>query len=288
MRGQSDRDGAAMPEGACDCHVHIYGPYDRFPARREGKFAPRAEAPVEALFRMWSSIGVDRGVIVHAMSAGPDNLVTLDALKRFPDRLRGVALLKPDVSEKMLDALTDAGFKGIRVNLLRQDGRVIVQGGTSLEDLESLAPRLATRGWHAQLWVESGDLQVLAPEIEKLPLDFVIDHQSRTMADKGIDCPGFRWFRDRLQSGRYWCKLSGIDRNTRHGAPYEDTDPFMKALVAANPDRLVWGTDWPHVGHEVQSVPTEAALIAALERSVPDPEVRRKILVTNPERLYGF
>lgn len=287
-RNEADRDVRRMPEGACDCHVHIYGPYDRFPAQREGKFAPREEAPVEALFRMWGSIGVSRGVIVHAMSAGPNNEVTLDALKRHRDRLRGVALLKPDVRDSTLDQLTDAGFKGIRVNLLRQDGRVVMQGGTSLEDLESLAPRRAARGWHAQLWVESGDLQALAPELEKLPLDFVIDHQSRTMADKGIAYAGFRWFCDRLQSGRYWCKLSGIDRNTRQGAPYDDTDPFMKALVAANPDRLVWGTDWPHVGHEVQSIPTEASLIAALERCVPDPEVRRRILVTNPERLYGF
>lgn len=287
-RNEADGDVEGMPDGACDCHVHIYGPRDRFPTQREGKFAPREEAPVEALFKMWDSIGIDRGVIVHAMAAGPDNLATLDALKRFPERLRGVALLKSDVSDKGLDVLTDAGFKGVRVNLLRQDGRVVVQGGTSLKDLDSLAPRLAERGWHAQLWVESGDLQALAPVIEKIPLDFVIDHQSRTMADKGVDYAGFRWFCDRLQSGRYWCKLSGVDRNTRQGAPYDDTDSFMTALVAANPDRLVWGTDWPHVGYEAGKAPTEADLIAALQRCVPDPATRRKILVTNPERLYGF
>jgi 2-pyrone-4,6-dicarboxylate lactonase len=282
------RDSLHMPPGACDCHVHIYGPYDRFPAQREGKYAPREEAPVEALFRMWDAIGITRGVIVHATSAGPDNLATLDALRRFPDRLRGVALVKADISDQRLDELTDAGFRGVRINLLRQDGQVVLQGGVTLDDLKSLAPRLADRGWHAQLWVESADLQALAPVIEKLPIDFVIDHQSRTMTDKGIAYEGFQWFCDRLQSGRYWCKLSGIDRNSRQGAPYNDADPFMRALVAANPERLVWGTDWPHVGHELERVPTEDSLLAAFERCVPDLEVRRKILVSNPERLYGF
>ncbi|HYF58369.1 MAG TPA: amidohydrolase family protein [Burkholderiaceae bacterium] len=283
-----DRSGR-LPEGACDCHVHIYGPYDRYPAQHEGRFAPREEAPVEALFRMWDAIGVARGVIVHATSAGPDNAVTLDALRRFPDRLRGVAILKADVADRTLDELTDAGFRGVRINLLRQDGRTVLQGGASLEDLEALAPRLAERGWHAQLWVESGDLQALAPRLETLPLDFVIDHQSRTMTDKGVDYEGFRWFCDRLRGGdRYWCKLSGIDRNSRRGSPYDDTHPFMRALVAAAPDRLVWGTDWPHVGHAADAVPSERVLIDALERCVPDAEVRRAILVTNAERLYGF
>lgn len=277
-----------LPQGSCDCHVHIYGPYDRYPAQLGSRFAPREEAPVEALFRTWDAIGVERGVIVHAMSAGPDNEVTLDALRRFPQRLRGVALVGADVTDRRLDALTDAGFRGVRINLLRQDGRVVLSGGPSLEDLMALAPRLAERGWHAQLWVESGDLQAMAPELEKLPLELVIDHQTRTMADKGIDYPGFRWFCERLRAGRYWCKLSGVDRNSRRGAPYEDTDPFMRALVAANPDRLVWGTDWPHVGHAPEDVPAERTLIDTLVRCVPDEAVRLKILVTNPGRLYGF
>lgn len=277
-----------LPDGSCDCHVHIYGPYDRFPAELEGKFAPRKPFPVEDLFQMWEAIGVSRGVIVHANNAGADNLVTLDALKRFPDKLRGVAVLHADTSDKALDDLTDAGFRGFRINLLRQDGQVVYSSGATLDDLKSLAPRVAERGWHAQLWVESGDLQALAPEIEKLPIDFVIDHQSRTMTDKGIDYSGFQWFCDRLKTGRYWCKLSGADRNTRIGAPYEDTDAFMRALVAANPERLVWGTDWPHVGHTPEQVPQEATLIDVLRRNIGDEVVFRKILVDNPARLYDF
>ncbi len=276
------------PVGSIDCHVHIYGPFDRFPAGTEGRFAPREAFPLERLLAVWDAIGVARGVIVHASNAGPDNAVTLDALRRHPSRLRAVAVLHADVSDRRLDELTDAGFKGVRINLLRQDGRIVSTQGAGIDDLRALAPRLAERGWHAQLWVESGDLMAMADEIEKLPLALVIDHQTRTMTDKGVAYPGFRWFCERLRAGRYWCKLSGSDRNTRAGSPYRDTDPFMQALVAANPERLVWGTDWPHVGHEPATVPSEAVLVDTLLRNVGDERVLRRILVENPATLYGF
>ncbi|TAJ83761.1 amidohydrolase [Reyranella sp.] len=284
--------GLGLPDGACDCHVHVYGPFDRFPPVREGKFAPARETPVETLLALWDSMGIAKGVIVHALAAGADNDVTLDALKRHPDRLRGVALLKPDVTDRRLDELTDAGFRGVRINLLRQDGKAVSSGGMSLDDLQPLAPRLAERGWHVQLWIETGDLQALAPDLEKLPFDFVIDHMGRTMADKGVDYPGFRDFCEKLKTGRYWCKLSGADRNTRQGsgkgASFDDTASFMQALVAANPDRLVWGSDWPHVGHSPAEIPQEDDLLRLFFRCVPDEAVRKKILVDNPARLYGF
>jgi 2-pyrone-4,6-dicarboxylate lactonase len=277
-----------FPEGSSDCHVHVYGPFDRFPAQNEGRFSPVQPFPVETLFAMWKSIGIARGVIVHALAAGENNEVTLDAVRRHRDRLRGVALLKRDVTDRRLDEMTDAGFKGCRINLLRQDGKPVSTGGMNLDDLMALAPRLAERGWHAQLWIETGDLDALAPDLEKLPLTFVIDHMGRTMTDKGIDYPGFQKFCDRLKSGRYWCKISGADRNTRQGTPYADTEAFMKALVAANPDRLVWGSDWPHVGHTPETLPKESDLIGLLFKCVPDEATRRKILVDNPARLYGF
>lgn len=277
-----------FPEGSSDCHVHIYGPYDRFPSQSEGRFSPVQPFPVETLFAMWDSIGVARGVIVHALAAGGENEVTLDALRRYPARLRGVAILKRDVTDRRLDELTDAGFKGCRINLLRQDGKPVSSGGMSFDDLTALAPRLAERGWHAQLWIETGDLYAMAPDLEKLPLNFVIDHMGRTMTEKTVDYPGFRKFCERLKSGRYWCKISGADRNTRQGTPYADTEAFMKALVAANPDRLVWGSDWPHVGHTPETLPKEADLIRLLFKCVPDEATRRRILVDNPARLYGF
>ncbi len=281
-----------LPEGSIDCHVHVYGPFDRFPPVQEGKFAPRQEMPVEALFDLWKRFGITRGVIVHALAAGEDNAATFDALRRYPDRLRGVALLKPDITERRLDEMTEAGFKAVRINMLRQDGKPVSSGGMSYDDLVTLAPRLASRGWHVQLWIETGDLMELAPTLEKLPFDFVVDHMGRTMTDKGVDYPGFRDFCEKLKTGRYWCKLSGADRNTRgatgNGATFDDTAPFLQALVAANPDRLVWGSDWPHVGHAPAAVPSEADLLSHFFRCVPDEANRRKILVDNPARLYGF
>lgn len=274
-------------QGACDCHVHVYGPFERY-ARVDGKYAPDKPYSVEDLFAMWERIGVQRGVIVESNNGGPGNEMALDTLRQFPSRLRGVAARKADVSDRALDTLADAGFRGIRFNLMRQDGKVLSTTGPGLEDLRALAPRMAERGWHAQLWIESGDLMQLADDLERLPVDFVIDHQSRTMADKGVDYPGFAWFLERLQSGRYWCKLSGADRNTRTGPPYADTDPFIRALASANPDRLVWGTDWPHVGHASGVLPDDQVLADYFVRNIPDAATRHKILVANPTRLYGF
>ena len=135
-----------FPDGSCDCHVHIYGPFDRFPNYQVGRFTAKSEFPVETLFDVWRSMGITRGVIVHAGAAGSDNEVTLDALKRFPDVLRAVAILKPDVTDRRLDELTDAGFKGVRINLLYQDGRPVSAGsGMNLDDLKALAPRIAER-----------------------------------------------------------------------------------------------------------------------------------------------
>ncbi|CAN5512114.1 amidohydrolase family protein [soil metagenome] len=278
----------SLPANCCDSHVHVYGPFDRFPAMQAGRFSAARETPVEALFDLWDAMGIGRGVIVHALGAGRDNAVTLDALKRYPQRLRGVALVDADITDRRLDELTDAGFRGVRINLLRQDGKAVSSGGMTLDDLLALAPRLAERGWHAQLWVETGDLMELAPTLETLPLTFVIDHMGRTMVDKGVDYAGFQDFCAKLQTGRYWCKLSGADRNTRQGKPYGDTAPFLKALVAANPDRLVWGSDWPHVGHPAGALPTEGDLLGLFLDCVPDDAVRRKILVDNPAALYGF
>lgn len=277
-----------MPAGSCDCHFHIYGPFDRFPVGDEGRFTPSQPFTIEDAFAMWDNIGVSRGVIVHAVGSGDDNAVTYDALRRFPDRLRATAILSPDISDRRLDELTDAGFKAVRVTMIRQDGKPVSTLGTSYDDFIELAPRLAERGWHAQLWIESSDLVAAAPELEKLPLTYVIDHMSRTMADKGHEHPDFHAFTELLKTGRFWTKISGADRNTRAGRPYADTAPYMRAIVRAAADQVVWGSDWPHVGHSDASRPDLQDLLRLFHECVPDEGVRRKILVDNPTRLYGF
>ncbi len=277
-----------LPEGSCDCHFHIYGPFDRFPAGSEGRFSPSKPFTIEDAFSMWDTIGISRGVVVHAVGSGDDNAVTYDALRRFPERLRATAILQPDVSDRRLDELTAVGFKAVRVTMIRQDGKPVSTLGTSYDDLVKLAPRIAERGWHAQLWIESSDLVTMADELEKLPLTYVIDHMSRTMADKGHEHPDFRGFTERLKTGRYWTKISGADRNTRTGRPYADTASYMRAIVQAAPDRVVWGSDWPHVGHSVETMPDLQDLLRLLHDCVPDESLRRKILIDNPTRLYGF
>lgn len=277
-----------LPEGSCDCHFHIYGPFDRFPAGEEGRFSPSRQFAIEDAFKLWDKLGISRGVIVHAVGSGEDNAVTYDALRRYPDRLRATAILRPDVSDRRLDELTDVGFRAVRVTMIRQDGKPVSTLGTSYDDFVQLAPRLAERGWHAQLWIESSDLAAAAAELEKLPFNYVIDHMSRTMADKGHEHPDFVAYTERLKTGRYWTKISGADRNTRIGRPYADTAPYMKAIVEAAPDQVVWGSDWPHVGHTPESMPDLQDLLRLFHECVPDEVTRRKILIDNPTRLYGF
>ncbi len=277
-----------LPEGSCDCHFHIYGPFDRFPHGDEGRFTPERVFSIEDAFSMWDRNGASRGVIVHAVGSGEDNAVTYDALRRYPGRLRATAILRPDMSDKRLDELTDAGFKAVRVTMIRQDGKPVSTLGTSYDDFKQLAPRIAERGWHAQLWIESSDLAEVADELEAFPVDYVIDHMSRTMADKGHTHPDFVAFTERLKTGRYWTKISGADRNTRTGRPYTDTAPYMRAIVEAAPNQVVWGSDWPHVGHTAETMPDHQDLLRLLFECVPDEAVRRKILVDNPTRLYNF
>lgn len=277
-----------LPEGSCDCHIHIYGPFNRFPPGDEGRFSPARSFTIEDAFALWGEIGISRGVIVHAVGSGEDNAVTYDALRRYPDRLRATAILPSDVSDRRLDELTDAGFKAVRLTMMRYGGKPLSALGADIEALSKLAPRIAERGWHAQLLIEVSDLAAVAGELEKLPLTYVVDHMARTMADKGHDHPDFRAFLGRLETGRYWTKISGADRSTRAGPPYLDTAPYMRAIVQAAPDRVVWGSDWPHVGYDVDQRPRIGDLLHLLHDCVPDETLRRRILVDNPIRLYGF
>ncbi len=278
----------AFLEGSCDSHVHVYGPEERFPILANTNYMPPERSTVEDLLAVMYGYGIARAVIVHALPAGPDNACTYDALRRFPDRLRAVGLLDTEVSDQRLDELTDAGFRGVRINLLKQGGKKLYRGGMTLDDLRALAPRLSERGWHAQIWAAGADLPELSKEIETLPLDFVVDHMGRSLAADGVSAPGFQHLLRLLDTGRYWCKISGADRNTSSGAPFADIAPFQEALVAANPERIVWGTDWPHVNHSPATMPKTDDLVALFLATVSDAGARRRILVDNPATLYGF
>ncbi|MBT2302822.1 amidohydrolase family protein [Variovorax paradoxus] len=277
-----------LPRGACDSHAHVFGPFDRFPLAQERSYTP-AEYPAEAFIAHLDRLGLERGVLVTGSASGTDNGSVLAALAKYPERLRGIAVPSVDASDAELDRWHAAGIRGVRANLFRRDGHAVYRNGIGIEVLEALAPRMRERGWHAQIWIHAPDLPELAPRLLKLGVPLVVDHMGRMATARGIDDPGFRQLCRMLAEGSAWTKISGADRNGRSGAPYDDVDPFAKALLDANIERVVWGSDWPHINYfEAGEVPDDGVLLNLLARWVPDPVQRRRVLVDNPAVLYGF
>ncbi|MCD0504557.1 amidohydrolase family protein [Bordetella petrii] len=275
------------PPGSCDAHAHVFGPYERFALAGERSYTP-APYPAEAFIAHLDQLGMDRGVLVTGSASGTANDVVLDALARYPRRLRGVIVPRSDLSDAELDRYTDAGVRGVRANLYRLDGKAVYRNGVGLEVLQALAPRLAARGWHAQIWVHAPDLPDLMPALKALGVPLVIDHMGRMSTQRGVDDPGFRFLCRQLAEGALWTKISGADRNTAGGPPYQDVDPFAQAILQANSEQVVWGTDWPHINYyEAARMPDDGVLCNLLARWMPA-ETRRRVLVDNPARLYGF
>lgn len=278
----------ALPRGACDSHAHVFGPYDRFPLADDRSYTP-AEHPGEAFIAHLDRFGLERGVLVTGSACGTDNGAVLDALARYPQRLRGIAVPQVNTTDADLDRWHAAGIRGVRVNLFKKDGRAVYRNGVGIEVLEALAPRIAGRGWHAQIWIHAPDLVELAPRLLRLGLPLVIDHMGRMATGRGVNDPGFRMLCRLLAQGTAWTKISGADRNTGIGPPYADIDPFAAALLQANAERVVWGSDWPHINYfDKHEVPDDGALLNLLARWLPDAAQRRQVLVDNPAALYGF
>jgi 2-pyrone-4,6-dicarboxylate lactonase len=275
-----------IPAQACDCHMHVFGPYDAFRLGDDRSYTP-PENDANALLGHLDELGLDRGVIVTATAYGTDNSSTISVLKQAPDRLRGVAVLAENVTDSELDEMTDANVRGARVNLFRHQGHSY-RGGASLRSLRALAPRLLERGWHAQVWIHVDDIPEVEPELKMLGLEIVIDHMGRIHGNEDRSRPGFQRLCRMLREGQAWAKISGADRNTVQGAPYDDIAPIALDLLAANPDRIVWGSDWPHVAYYEGRTPDAGQLLNLLEKWLPEPRLRQQVLASNPAVLYGF
>jgi 2-pyrone-4,6-dicarboxylate lactonase len=274
------------PPLSCDCHVHLFGPYDKFPLGDERSYTS-PEAPVEMLIGLMDSLGLGRAVVVNGTAYNKDSRILIDALQRYPDRLRGIGVLDLDTTDQELDDLHAAGVRGIRINLYRRAGVIAYRGGVGMEVFHKLGPRIAERGWHVQVWINVTDLPEIKLELDKVPVDIVVDHMGRFEPAGGIREPGFALLCALLKDhGGYWTKISGADRMSTAGSPYSDTDVFAKALVESNSQRVVWGTDWPHVNHA--TMPLDAELLSLLDRWIADPAVLQRILVDNPAKLYDF
>ena len=267
----------------CDTHAHMIGDDADFP------LAPkRAENPPSGGLEHWlgvyaahlASLGLTRGVIVHSILYGLDNAVTAEAVRRLGrENFRAIGLVSKDVSEAELDRLADQGFVGVRMNY--------VHGGVlDWDGAKRLAPRLKARGMHLQMLLHTHQHMVeLAPELARFPTDVVIDHCGWPDVSQGPEQPGFQALLTLLHGGSVWLKLSGVFRFCRY--PYTNADRFVERAVAANPERLLWGSDWPYLMLGDATRPDVANLAAAFLRVVPE-QHRQTILADNPQRLFGF
>jgi predicted TIM-barrel fold metal-dependent hydrolase len=269
----------AITAGSADCHAHIFGPQDRYPYTPNRSYTP-PEASIEAYRRMLAALGFDRAVIVQPSVYGTDNRCTRDAVVASGGKWRGVAVVEPGVSDSLLAELHAVGFRGVRINLL-------FKGGLQLDALERIARAVQPLGWHVQLLLDGRDLPELADRLGRLPVDFVVDHMGHMPASLGVAHAGFQTLLQLLQGGRCWVKLSGAYRIASKPQPYEDAVPFARVLVVTAPDKLVFGTDWPHPSITVP-MPQDASLLDLLPTWAPDAATRRRILVENPARLYDF
>ncbi len=269
----------AVPPNACDCHAHIIGPGEQYPLATDRSYTP-PEARIDAYQRMLTALGLQRAVIVQPSFYGPDNRCTYDAMVQTGGKWRAVATLSTDTPKQELQRLHDAGFRGARINL-------IYKGGVPVDTLEPLAKLIAPFNWHLELLVDGRDLVDLAPRLRRLPVPFEIDHIGRVPANLGVQQPGFQTLLSLLREGNCWVKLSGGYLTSAQVFPFDDVTPMARELVKEAPERLVWGSDWPHQSCR-KEVPVDAELLDLLATWVPDKQVRDRILADNPARLYDF
>lgn len=266
-----------LPAGTCDTHMHVFGPPERFPLSPERGYTPAA-VTLDDYEPVMQALGIDRAVLVQPSVYGTDNAALLEALARWPQRLRGVAVVDPGVPGSTLQTLHDAGVRGIRINRRNP-------GGLSWADAEQLARRIAPLGWHLQLQVELARGVELADLAARCPVPLVLDHFGFLDPHWAMNDPRFCAVLRLMETGALWVKMSAPYRLSHRGHPYDDLRPFMAALLAHRPDRLLWATDWPHT--ELWAHMPDDGELAQLLAPL-SPELRHHVLVENPARLYDF
>ena len=269
-----------LPPGACDCHAHLFGPFDRFPP--DDMKAKTVLAPLESYLAMLDRMGIARAVIVQPGAYHQNHRLLLDALDKNQNRFRAIAVKDPSVTDTELADMHVRGVRGLRFNEI-----VTPEKSVGLDELKRLAPRLRELGWHAQLYALCERIVEILPELLSLRLPLVIDHIARVgPSDRTTDDPAFKALIAQFKDGNIWIKLTAY-RNSKTPPEIEDVRPFHEAFIRANPDRLVWGSDWPYLsmlGHP----PDTGRLLDRFNEWTGDESIRRKILVDNPATLYGF
>jgi predicted TIM-barrel fold metal-dependent hydrolase len=272
------RPGFAAPPGACDAHCHVFGPAPRFPYAENRRYTP-PDAPSEKLAALHRHLGISRAVLVQASAHGSDNGAMLDAIAHDPENRRGVAMVEAGITDAGLKRLHLGGVRAVRYNFVRHLG-----GAPDYATIETMAKRIAPFGWHLVLHLDAQDLVEHERFLHGLSVPFVIDHMGRVAAGEGLAQPPFRHLLALLRDGLAWVKVSGADRVSTALGDFSDAVPFAAALVAAAPDRVLWGTDWPHPN--VRVMPDDGALVDLVPAFAPGEAARAKLLVGNPTRLY--
>jgi predicted TIM-barrel fold metal-dependent hydrolase len=270
------------PPLACDAHCHVFGPGDRFPFSPTRTYTP-PDSGADDFDRLQERLGLTRAVFVQASCHGVDNSAMLDAMARGGGRFAGVAMIDERFTDADLADLDRAGVRGIRFNFVAHLG-----GAPDLEVFWRLVKRVAPLGWHVVLHFDAKDLPAYGDLLDAMPVPYVIDHMARPAAELGVEQEPFQKLLALMATDeRCWVKISCAERLTEGKvAPYDDVIPFARALIDAAPDRVLWGTDWPHPN--LQVMPDEGHLLDLLARFAPDEAVRNRILVDNPTTLYDF
>jgi predicted TIM-barrel fold metal-dependent hydrolase len=269
------------PPLACDAHCHVFGPASKFPYAADAPYWP-PDSPFESLQELHSVLGIERAVIVHASCHGADMGVTLDAIARSGGRYRGTAIIDETYGDDEFSRLHQGGIRGVRFNFVRHLG-----GRPDMAFFASTVARVKDLGWHLVLHLDAGDLAELDAVLKRVPVPMVIDHMGRVRAADGLDQPAFKVLLEWMKDERFWVKICGAERVSCVGPPFTDAVPFARALLEAAPERVLWGTDWPHpnVGRHM---PNDGDLVDLFPQMATEPALQKKILVDNPARLYGF
>ena len=284
-----------VPAGACDCHTHIHGDPEKFPFFPGRVHTPETALP-EEMAALHKALHIQRVVIVTPSVYGTDNSATLYGMKARGADARGVAVIDDKTPESELDAMGQAGVRGIRLNLATAG---VSDPSVGRQRFETAAERVKSRNWHIQIFTNLAMISAIKDLVAASPVPVVFDHFGGAKAELGVQQPGFADLVELVRSGKAYVKISGAYRASKLAPDYADVVPFAQALIAANPDRVVWGTDWPHPsgftppGHKPTDVTPllqidDGRLMNQLVVWAPDPAIRKQILVTNPARLYGF
>jgi len=268
------------PIGAVDAHCHVFGPADKFPYHPKRKYTP-CDASKEQLFALRDHLGFSRNVIVQASCHGTDNAALVDALEAAGELARGVAVVDPGISASELEAMDAAGVRGVRFNFVKR-----LVDSTPKEVFFSIAEKIKPLGWHIVVYFEAPDLENLIPFLNELNTTIVVDHMGRPDVSKGTDHPDFQRFIKLMhENDKIWTKVSCPERLTQQPPDYSDVVPYMRLLVETFPDRVLWGTDWPHPNMKSHT-PDDGALVDVIPKIAVTEALQHKLLIDNPMRLY--